>query len=58
MPEVTARLRLVSAGGWDASVCAWEGAKHTGRGDAVKVAVGLQRVLGANHAVRGQKFNT
>lgn len=55
---MTARLRLASAGGWDASICAWEGAKHTGQGDAVKVAVQLQKVLGANHPVRGQKFNS
>ena len=47
MPEVTARLRLTSAGVWDESICAWEDVKPTGRGDAVEVAVRLQRVLGA-----------
>lgn len=46
MPEVTACLRLASAAVWDESVCAWEGAKAAGRGDAVKAAVQLQRVWG------------
>lgn len=45
MPEVMADLRLTSTGMWDDSVCAWEGGKPAGPGDAVKVAVQLRRAL-------------
>lgn len=48
MAEVTVRLHLASAGEMRAgeSISAWEGVKTTGRGDAVRVAVQLQRDLG------------
>lgn len=60
LPEVMAHLPVMSAGGWDESICAQEGVKPTGRGDAVRgpcsAAVGFWGQSKRNHhPIRGQK---